>query len=875
MPDQSRPSGLLIEVPIELQAAVHEIASLRHDRHQTTLHILNHYGPQYQRALAYYLFGTYRHIMLNKLVLIMEPGPPDASLALAESIAAEHGCRVELSCHLGGRDIHYLQFDIDQRRSELAAAADAILLAHQGKVVYCGAENYLSYADSPGDPNVRYELGSCYTPLSVSAPLAWQKTRGATASGEPVLVALFDSGFYRDMNDDTYEPQGEHEDLRGVYYNLGDYGYRVNYSGNASENIYYPWEDLVDPSPIMYPYQTLGHGTRVAGVIAAQVNNLGVAGVAPDAKIVPFRLYVQSLSYIPVSNLTAAAEVCVEAKAAGHDIRVVNISAHVEGGEETADLELAVRAMSDAGILTVSSTTGNDGNNRSGDPYWLFPAAFKAFADGGPIPNIIAVAWLGIDNRFKDFNADGPLSEDDWDWSLTDVFAPSEQMMLTNADGGYISDPPQQASGVSFGIPAVVGIAALYCAAHPTWTAAEVRQAVIDAARPIYNFGVDSHGMFRYRRAYAGYVAYPADSAGIAAPGFACDRQQGLISAGLGWEQVPDTQLRETRRDLTDYHDMAVLNGTLVEGLDQISSEAAALVSLPIYTGGATSQYLYFTRARLASGWVPWGAPGSIYSAPVHHQVGDFAECGGSGYILFQPTANRQDNYLVPYGIGSALSGLAADEAPLELTTGNGGLDTLLLSYDQGANEYWFRWQIWGMQHWAQPVVTLPANRVCALGNLSGKAGCAWVNPATRECNVGSVDAFSGLPWGVSWDAPSPIDLDAVLPGWPQERTIVGTALAGSPQGLHYLVIVSENRVPGYETFVVEGVRLMQHPPLDDTPIIEGLLVLPRDKPETRLEVDPKIDHLNRLQLCYALYEGGVMQSNGYYAQTLDYGNIP
>jgi len=871
----SRPSGMLIDVPNGLRAAFSDVYSMLRYEHQTTLHVVNHYGLEHRRALAYYLLGTYRHIMLDKLVLIMAPGDERASCGLAAAIAAEHGCSLQLSCYHGGRDIHYLEFSEDQPRARLAAVADAILSACQGQVDYCGAENYLVFDDSPGDPNVRYELGQCYSPLQVSAPLAWQRTRGATAGGEPILIALFDSGFYRDLNDDTYLPQGEHADLEGVCYNLGDDGYRVNYSGHGAEDIYAPWEDLVDPSPVSYPYQTLGHGTRVAGVIAAQLNNRGVAGIAPDAKIVPFRLYVPSLAYIPVGNLTAAAEVCVDARADGHPIRVVNISAHVEAGEETADLELAVRAMSDAGIVTVSSATGNEGNAKGPEPFWLFPAAFKAYADGGPIPNIIAVAWLGIDNRFKDFYSSETLSEDDWDWSLTDVFAPSEHMMLTNADGGYVNNPPEQASGVSFGIPVVAGIAALYWAAHPDWTAAQVRQELLSAARPIYNFGLDHNGVARYREAYAGYVAYPSDSTGFASTGFVCNRTLGLISRSNGWQQLPDTQVRLADRDFTEYHDEAIISTASIEALDELSYEAAALVSLPIYTGGLVSEYLYYTRSRVSAGWAAWGDPGSIYSAAENQAVGDYCEGGGAGYILFQPATQPQDNYLVNYGLGSASTGLHAGEYPLELAAGNGGMDTLLLSFDQAANQHQLRWQVWGMPHWPAPAAAFPANYICTVNNISHYASCAWLNPQARECNIGHVDILGGAPWEIEWDAPVPVQLDEVVDGWPHGRQIIDLQLTGSSQGLHYLVITSRNIDSGHESFVIEGVRLLKHAGMDDTPIIESLLTMPWSSPGETIDVSARIDPLNRLHLCYALYEEQAFSGNGYFAKTLDYGNLP
>jgi len=421
----------------------------------------------------------------------------------------------------------------------------------------------------------------------------------------------------------------------------------------------------------------------------------------------------------------------------------------------------------------------------------------------------------------------------------------------------------------------VAAIVVLYCAANPDWTAAQVRLELISAARPIYNFGIDHNGVARYRKAYAGYVGYVPDAAGVASTGFVCDRDQGLISRSSGWEQLPDSQVRLTGRDLEQSRDETIINTAKVESLDELSYEASALVSLPIHTGGSISQYLYFTRARVPSGWAAWGDPGSIYSTSTRQPVRDYCEGGGAGYILFQPTAEPQDNYLVSYGIGSTSGELSAGEFPLELVPGNGGMDTLMLTFDQPSSQFQFRWHVWGMQYWPAPVAAFPASYLCTLGNLGRYAGCAWINRQTRECNIGHVDTLDGSPWEIEWDAALPVELDEVVDGWPHGRQIIDLKLTGSPQGLHYLVITSRNNDSGHESFVIEGVRILKHGAMDDTPMIESLLVIKRDSPSITIDVSPRIDSQNRLHLCYALYDGGAFLSNGYYAQTVDYGNLP
>ena len=113
------------------------------------------------------------------------------------------------------------------------------------------------------EPNYRLELleSGSYMPaqwnlLTVHAQTAWEHTDGQGAydmRGTGVTVAVIDSGVYREHPDFKQEHILDYYDLAGT-------------------------DDGVD----------VWHGTFVAGVIAAQVNNaLGVDGVAPDVTILP------------------------------------------------------------------------------------------------------------------------------------------------------------------------------------------------------------------------------------------------------------------------------------------------------------------------------------------------------------------------------------------------------------------------------------------------------------------------------------------------------------------------------------------------------------------------------------------------------------
>ena len=97
------------------------------------------------------------------------------------------------------------------------------------------------------------------------------------------------------------------------------------------------------------------HGTHVAGIIAAQANNdIGVAGVAPDAKILPIRV-LDSNGDCSEADVALAIRYAVEAGA-----RVINLSLGWIG--QTEQLQSALQYAADNNILVVAAA-GNAGPN--------------------------------------------------------------------------------------------------------------------------------------------------------------------------------------------------------------------------------------------------------------------------------------------------------------------------------------------------------------------------------------------------------------------------------------------------------------------------------------------------------------------------------
>jgi membrane-anchored mycosin MYCP len=189
---------------------------------------------------------------------------------------------------------------------------------------------------------------------------------------------------------------------------------------------------------------TIGHGTRVAGIIAARpVTGTGFVGLAPEATIVPVKQYDEDdgESHDQRPALVQAVNAAVAAR-----VQIINIS------QDTASnyppLATAIRGAVDAGILVVASA-GNDGTG--GRPGTTYPAAY---------PGVLAVGASDRNNERADFSQAG---------TFVDIAAPGVDMVSTVPGGGQCVD-----DGTSFSAPYVAAVAALIEASHPKWTAQQV-----------------------------------------------------------------------------------------------------------------------------------------------------------------------------------------------------------------------------------------------------------------------------------------------------------------------------------------------------------------------------------------------------------------
>jgi len=226
------------------------------------------------------------------------------------------------------------------------------------------------------------------------------------------------------------------------------------------------------------PRDDHGHGTHVAGTIAAYPSSpSGIAGVAPEASLYACKVLNEKGSG---SNADVAAGIDW---ARIHGMDVINMSL---GGSYSSVVDQACAAAYSVGVLIVAAA-GNSGNGRDTVKY---PAK---------LPSCIAVGATTVPDDFiAYFSSTGPAVE---------VSAPGYHVKSTCMGGGYCSK-----DGTSMASPHVAGFAALIKHKHPTYTNAEIRQAiytnVIDLGTPGHDwyFGYGRIDVLNQSIPYDGYA---------------------------------------------------------------------------------------------------------------------------------------------------------------------------------------------------------------------------------------------------------------------------------------------------------------------------------------------------------------------------------
>ena len=213
------------------------------------------------------------------------------------------------------------------------------------------------------------------------------------------------------------------------------------------------------------PMDEHGHGTHVAGIIAAGANNgVGISGVAPNARIMALR-FLGADGFGEVDRAVLALNYAADMKRRGVNVRLTNNS---WGGPDTSfALGRAIRESGDAGLLYVAAA-GNGGSDQVGDDNDLTPF-YPASNDAD---NVLSVA--AVDSR------DALARLSNYGLASVDLAAPGMLVVSTLPRDGY-----GYMSGTSMAAPHAAGVAALAFGMHPGATWQAVKRAVLAGADPV------------------------------------------------------------------------------------------------------------------------------------------------------------------------------------------------------------------------------------------------------------------------------------------------------------------------------------------------------------------------------------------------------
>ncbi len=298
---------------------------------------------------------------------------------------------------------------------------------------------------TPNDPRFSEQYGFGTGAGGIRATGAWDVTKGSGA-----VVAVLDTGIT------------SHSDLNANVLPGYDFISDATVGGDGDGRD----ADASDPGDFEGGYASSWHGTHVAGTVAAVTNNgVGVAGTAPEAKIVPVRVLGRGGGYdsdIADAVIWASGGTVSGVPANQNPAEVINLSLGGSGSCGNA-MQTAINGAVGRGTTLVIAA-GNSNANVSG----FSPANCS---------NVIAVASntsTGARSSFSNYGAGITLS------------APGSGILSTLNSGQTTPGSESYASydGTSMAAPHVAGVVALVqSVANPVKTPAEIKSLLTSTAR--------------------------------------------------------------------------------------------------------------------------------------------------------------------------------------------------------------------------------------------------------------------------------------------------------------------------------------------------------------------------------------------------------
>jgi len=350
-------------------------------------------------------------------------------------------------------------------------------LGDNSAVEYAQLNHYIQLCVTPNDMfySSNGSWGQSYDDMwaikKMEADKAWDITTGIS----DIVVAVIDSGV--DYN---------HPELRGRVikgYDFSDYD-----------------DDPMDED---------GHGTHIAGIIAAGGNNgAGISGLAWDCRILAIKV-------LPYGTELDVADAIIYAAHHAAGVDVINLSLRLLDTESSPIVSDAIYEAANKDIVVVAAA-GNLTAGQTSDVSKIVPANH---------PEVIAVTSTDMNDEVSSFSCAG---------DAVDIAAPGGgsgnineiynvlSLKCSQPDSYYnpfvVSDYYLRLGGTSMAAPFVSGLAALILSKNPGLTKYEVEQIIKNNADDIAPLGWDSKTGFGRINAYKALAATPDPVGGIGEP---------------------------------------------------------------------------------------------------------------------------------------------------------------------------------------------------------------------------------------------------------------------------------------------------------------------------------------------------------------------
>ena len=309
---------------------------------------------------------------------------------------------------------------------------------------------------------------------------------------KPVVVAVIDTGLDWHHLDFSWDNLWQNED------EIPDNGLDDDNNGYVDDIIGWSFTDNRN-----HPWDADGHGTAVAGIIAAtQGNDAGIDGISGNAKI----MVLKALNNFGRTRATHVAKAIVYA--ADNGAQLINLS--VTGPGFPKIVQDAVDYAAEKGALVINAA-GNKAENIDAMP--------------GLLQNVVTVAAIdATDTRAIFSNFGNAIDVVAPGVDIVSLRARATDFMYNSATTSYVKEDAflgddrryYRSTGTSFAAPIVTGIASLVLANNPGLKPAELKRVLEQSARDIEAPGIDrltGFGVVDARAALAADPAYFVDAA--------------------------------------------------------------------------------------------------------------------------------------------------------------------------------------------------------------------------------------------------------------------------------------------------------------------------------------------------------------------------